>query len=363
MWGAPRTLLWVTVKRDNPTWRDLYGHWWVEAGEESWGWWPRAVPVGLRQLALGGDGVLNGVGLIGRRGTWSRDAQHGQPAAHAFHPVLAEPIPDQEVLARLREHAGAFSGGWRWAWTRRGEARTCRSFQDGLFRAAGLVEGLEHLASRGSGCPFLYRPRTVLWGAQDLLDRARARLSGARAGRPSVGSFERGAQVGELGLLPRCPAPGPGSLLDSPQPPADEADDRGPVGQAEEVEQQIGHAVSSACCVTAASGLGIGHAPLLPLVHDVRPHRGLHERPGDVLGGDRAVDVAVEADPARLGVPFDVAVGEPPLQEPDRRPRDLCVVAQELDVHDVLCPGMHGHAGEHTPHQYRLASVRSGRAG
>ena len=167
VWGAPRTLLWLTVKRDNPTWRDLYGHWWVEAADESWGWWPRAVPVGLRQLALGGDGVLNGVGLIGRSGTWQRDAQHGQSAAHAFHPVLAEPVSDEEVLTRLRTYAGAFSGGWRWAWTRRGRAVTCRSFQDGLLRAAGLVEGVEQLASRGSGCPFLYRPRTLLWWLQD----------------------------------------------------------------------------------------------------------------------------------------------------------------------------------------------------
>lgn len=175
VWGAPRTLLWVTVKRDNPTMRDLYGHWWVEAGDESWGWWPRAVPVGLRQIARGTDGVLNGAGLIGRKGTWSRDAQHGQPAAHAFHPVLVEPVPDGEVAARLRGYAVGYSGGWRWAWTGRSEHDTCRSFQDGLLRAAGLTEGLEHLASRGSGCPFLYRPRTLLWRLQDRLDVARSR--------------------------------------------------------------------------------------------------------------------------------------------------------------------------------------------
>jgi hypothetical protein len=174
-WGAPRTLLWVTVKRDNPTLRDLYGHWWVEAGDESWGWWPRAVPVGLRQLARGTDGVLNGAGLLGRAGTWSRDAQHGQPAAHAFHPVLLEPVPDDEVAARLRGYAHGYSGVWRWAWTRRSQHDTCRSFQDGLLQAAGLAEGLEHLASRGSGCPFLYRPRTVLWRVQDLLDAVRGR--------------------------------------------------------------------------------------------------------------------------------------------------------------------------------------------
>jgi len=121
----------------------------------------------------GTDGVLNGVGLLGRTATWSRDAQHGQPAAHAFHPVLVDPIPDDEVAARLRHYAQGYSGRWRWAWTRRSEHDTCRSFQDGLLRAAGLTEGREHLASRGSGCPFLYRPRTLLWRAQDLLDAAR----------------------------------------------------------------------------------------------------------------------------------------------------------------------------------------------
>ena len=172
-WGAPRTLLWVTVKRDNPTLRDLYGHWWVEAGEHSWGWWPRAVPVGVRHLARGTDGVLNGVGLLGRTGTWSRDAQHGRPAAHAFHPVLVDPVTDDEVAVRLRRYAHCYTGRWQWAWTRRAEHDTCRSFQDGLLRAAGLTEGLEHLASRGSGCPFLYRPRTVLWRVQDVLEPAR----------------------------------------------------------------------------------------------------------------------------------------------------------------------------------------------
>lgn len=174
-WGAPRTLLWVTVKRDNPTLLDLYGHWWVEAGEESWGWWPREVPVGVRQLARGTHGILNGVGLIDRAGTWSRDAQHGEVAAHAFHPVLVDPIPDDKVAALLRSYAQGHSGPWRWAWTRRGEHSTCRSFQHGLLQAAGLTEGLEHLASRGSGCPFLYPPRTLLWRAQDASDAARRR--------------------------------------------------------------------------------------------------------------------------------------------------------------------------------------------
>lgn len=180
-YGAPRTLLYVTVKRDNPSWRDLYGHWWVEVGEQSWGWWPRAVPLGLRQVLFGSDGVLNGVGLLGRAGTWERDASHGLAAAHSFHPVLVEPISDDEVRARLQAYAQAYRGRWRWAWSSRTAHETCRSFQDGLLAAAGLSEGQEQLASRGSGCPFLYRPRTLLWWFQDRLEgRQRSGGVGAR---------------------------------------------------------------------------------------------------------------------------------------------------------------------------------------
>lgn len=185
-YGAPRTLLYVTVKRDNPTWRDLYGHWWLEVGECSYGWWPRAVPVGLRQLLTGTDGVLNGIGLLGRRGTWNRDAQHGRPAAHTFHPVLIEALTDQQVRQRLRTYAHSYQGHWRWAWTAGTEHDTCRSFQDGLLRAAALTEGLEHLASRGQGCLLLYRPRTALWWLQDRLDQRRDRSA-------------------ERSLSPRCP--------------------------------------------------------------------------------------------------------------------------------------------------------------
>jgi ubiquinone/menaquinone biosynthesis C-methylase UbiE len=180
-YGAPRTLLTVTVKRDNPHWFDLYGHWWVEAGERSWGWWPREIPVGVRQLAQGTEGVLNETGLVGRRGTWQRDPQHGRHAAHAFHPVLVEPIPEAEVVARLQAYADGYRGEWRWAWTRRSAHDTCRTFQDGLLAAGGLTETLADLPSRGSGCPFLYPPRTVLWRAQDLLDAARGRLTSRAA--------------------------------------------------------------------------------------------------------------------------------------------------------------------------------------
>lgn len=172
-YGAPRTLLFVTVKRDNPSWRELYGHWWVEVGEESYGWWPRAVPVGLRELLTGTSGVLNGMGLLNRSGTWHRDAQHGCGSMHAFHPVLTVALCDNDVRSRLRDFAHAYRGSWHWSWKLRGQHDTCRSFQDALLRAAELHEGIEHLPSRGSGCPFLYGPRTLLWWLQDQTQRCR----------------------------------------------------------------------------------------------------------------------------------------------------------------------------------------------
>ncbi len=248
VWGAPRTLLWVTVKRDNPTLRDLYGHWWVEAGEQSWGWWPRAVPVGLRQLARGTEGVLNGVGLIGRTGTWSRDAQHGQPVAHAFHPVLIDPVPDDEVASRLRRYAQGYAGQWQWAWTRRAEHDTCRSFQDGLLQAAGLTEGREHLASRGSGCPFIYPPRTLLWRAQDLLEAARRHRASLTAGalrRLAPARLHRCPQAGQLGLLPRCPYARTAAPANAPDPPQNPASDRCPERESNQVVKQLAHRAPS----------------------------------------------------------------------------------------------------------------------
>lgn len=186
-YGAPRTLLFVSVKRDNPRWRDLYGHWWVELGDESYGWWPATVPLGVRSVLFGTSGVLNGMGLLNRSGTWDRDAQHGRTAAHVFHPVLTSPLSDEQVRARVREFAHGYRGAWRWAWTPGGTHDTCRSFQDALLAAAALQEGLEHLASRGRGCPFLYRPRTVLWWAQDRLGPWRVRRRPSRVTRPAPG--------------------------------------------------------------------------------------------------------------------------------------------------------------------------------
>lgn len=179
-YGAPRSLLFVTVKRDNPSWRDPYGHWWLEVGDRSYGWWPRAIPVGLRGLLEGTPGVLNGMGVLHHSGTWDRDPQHGWASAHSFHPVLTLPLSDSEVRARIRACAHDYAGGWSWS-QRAGAARhSCHSFQDALMDSAGLQDGSSQLASRGSGCPFLYRPRTLWWWLQDRSADVRRHLDDLR---------------------------------------------------------------------------------------------------------------------------------------------------------------------------------------
>jgi hypothetical protein len=171
-YGAPRTLLYVTVKRDNTSWRSLYGHWWVELDEqESYGWWPAAVPLRTVDLLRGTDGALNGLGLLGLKGGWYRDPNHGQQAMHAFHPQLSAAKSDEQVRQEVRAFAHGYRARWNWHWSTRRTSGTCRSFQDELFAAVGLSEGVDQLHTRGSGCPFLYHFRRVGWW---LADRAGA---------------------------------------------------------------------------------------------------------------------------------------------------------------------------------------------
>ena len=171
-YAAPRSLLYITVKRDNTSWRTLYGHWWVELDEqESYGWWPATVPLRIRDLVRGTDGVLNGVGLLGMTGSWSRDPNHGQLAAHAFHPVLEVANSDDQVRQDIRRFAHGYRTRWRWHWSAHRSAGTCRGFQDDLFAAVGLADGPGRLPTRGSGCPFLYQLRRPWWWLADRLGR------------------------------------------------------------------------------------------------------------------------------------------------------------------------------------------------
>ncbi|HXH56195.1 hypothetical protein [Iamia sp.] len=186
--GQGRLVERVVVKRNNPRFIDVHGHWWIEMdGVESYGWWP-VRPVSLRDAVRGVPGVLNGVG--GQDGgTGTVDPRHGEPADHAFHPVLLDDRTDDDVIDAARRFASTFSGGWRWSPR---PTVNCRSFQSDLLAAAGLVvpDGYGHTG--GVGCPFLASPRR--WRRQ-LARRC-------PAGRPRlVARGALGAIVVGVGLL------------------------------------------------------------------------------------------------------------------------------------------------------------------
>ena len=186
-YGAPRSLLYLRAKRDNTSWRTLYGHWWLELDDdESYGWWPATVPLRFRDLLRGTGGVLNGVGLLGMKGSWSRDPNHGLPAVHVFHPVLEVVKSDEQLRQDVRRFAHAYRTRWRWHWSAHRSAGTCRGFQDDLFAAVGLSDGTGRLHTRGSGCPFLYQLRRPWWSVADRLDRLRR--PDAPAASPATGA-------------------------------------------------------------------------------------------------------------------------------------------------------------------------------
>ena len=196
--GVPRTVSFVTVKRNVPLTGRSYGHWWVEVdSDESYGWWPGRCPLGLAGIIRATAGVLNGMGVTSD-GTPSRDPHHGLLADYEFHPVLVKDLCDDEIRSAMRGFAASFQGGWRWSVR---PTMNCRLFQLALLDAAGLVDGTGNYHTRGSGCPALIVARRFTgrltgrrrWpfnlprpgqrvAALDLDDATDARSSGRAAG-------------------------------------------------------------------------------------------------------------------------------------------------------------------------------------
>jgi hypothetical protein len=167
---GPRVLTWALVKRIDPRLPNTWGHWWIElGGEESYGWWPTPCPMGWKGAMLGSNGCLNGIGT-GNGGTPSRDAYHGEESDHWFHPTLVAEKSDDQVRAEIRAFARNHVGGfcWQWPWLRQRECN-CRTFQQEMFAAVGLVEKPQYLYTRGPGCPFMYPFRSVKWRTVDAL--------------------------------------------------------------------------------------------------------------------------------------------------------------------------------------------------
>lgn len=165
----PRVLSFVTVKRINPRFRKTYGHWWLEVdGSESYGWWPARCPIGVRGLFIGLPGTLNGLGAV-VGGTPTTDPYHLDFADHEFHPTLVVDKTDGEVREQIRTFAAGYADVWQWRWWWQDRpTRNCRTFQEDLFAAVGLIEGEENFYTRGPGCPFLYQIRRVGWLLSDV---------------------------------------------------------------------------------------------------------------------------------------------------------------------------------------------------
>jgi len=155
---AGRAVRSILVKRTNPRWVDLYGHWWVELGEESYGWWPDRRPLGVVAALTGVPGRLNGIGVCPGASP-SRDPRHGELADHAFHPVVIDQRSDDAVAAAIREFAARHRGEWRWSPGRR--SSNCRTFQEGLLIAAGLSEPPGYGHTYGA-CPVLAPARRLI---------------------------------------------------------------------------------------------------------------------------------------------------------------------------------------------------------
>ena len=178
---AGRTVQAVLVKRTNPRWLDWYGHWWVELGEESYGWWPERRPVSLVAALRGVSGRLNGLGGI-PGGSSSRDPRHGEPADHAFHPEVDLGRSDEEVAAAVRAFAAGHRGQWRLWWA--GPGGNCRAFQHDLLAAAGLWEPPGYGHTHG-GCPFLALARRVVAPVLKTTRGHQARTVSSRCRRPA----------------------------------------------------------------------------------------------------------------------------------------------------------------------------------
>jgi len=113
--------------------------------------------------------------------------------------------PDDQVREEILSFAHGYRAPWRWHWTSARASGTCRVFQDELLAAVGLVEGLEQLHTRGSGCPFLYPFRHVGWRLADGLDHLvrRAVPQAGRAACSLASSSEASRTAGPR--RPICP--------------------------------------------------------------------------------------------------------------------------------------------------------------
>lgn len=105
--------------------RDLYGHWWVEIGDQSYGWWPKK-QVDFFSTISGVDGILN-------RGR-ARDLDHGKPGDEEFQMIVDknDKRTPEDVVKLIEIFAKSFKSGW--AYPSRPGYDNCHTFQEKMIK-------------------------------------------------------------------------------------------------------------------------------------------------------------------------------------------------------------------------------------
>ena len=156
-----KTIKWKQLVRENVFKKlegeeeDAYGHWWVELGNESYGWWP-AKGVDLLSTLTGVPGYLNGTLDAHAAGiaSMTRDAHHGDTADYEFHPILNTGIffstfmkygkekekkccnvTEDGIKSCIRKFASSYSGSWSYPW-----GQNCHSFQEEMMDMCCIKE-------------------------------------------------------------------------------------------------------------------------------------------------------------------------------------------------------------------------------
>jgi hypothetical protein len=130
----------VLVKRKNKDIFNLeYGHWWLERGSESYGWWPKGLSEKMGEQATlteqlwntftGVEGELNGVTDY-RGGTLTRDPHHGDPYDEIIDVYILSHRTRDEAWEDLRTFAQSYEAGWSWPF-----GDNCNTFQMDMLEA------------------------------------------------------------------------------------------------------------------------------------------------------------------------------------------------------------------------------------
>ena len=143
-----KSIKWVSIiledvlksSKTRPGEGDTYGHWWIEFGDESYGWWPKYAVSSLGETVFGVEGQLNGMDDDANP---TRDADHGDLADYEFHPMLyvgnvsstymqygagrekkCTCVNEEEIKDCLRRFARSYTGTWSYPF-----GQNCHSFQ------------------------------------------------------------------------------------------------------------------------------------------------------------------------------------------------------------------------------------------